>query len=106
MFDRDWGIWRDKAKADFNISEEFFDLVSLDGLQRYLQVASYIKLSPISLARMHEGEIEGVYEPCAGYIKADKRRDEKVLVYFVSLKEDVQITIYNLPLLDGKTNVL
>ncbi|SOB74326.1 hypothetical protein BQ9231_00443 [Cedratvirus lausannensis] len=118
VFDRDWGIWRDKARADFNISEEFFDLVrSLGGPQRYLQIASYAKLSPLSLAEMHEGEIEGVYEPYTGYIEADKRRDEKALSFFASLitpeqakqvfdpdysslEEDVRITVDNWSLLD------
>nr|WIL02740.1 hypothetical protein Cbor_184 [Cedratvirus borely] len=135
IFDRDWGIWRDKAKADFNISEEFFDLVrssasngirvagdfnnvgTLSGPQRYLQIASYVKLSPLSLAEMHEGEIEGVYEPYTGYIEADKRRDEKTLSFFASLitpeqakqvfdpdysslEEDVRITVDNWSLLD------
>ncbi|SHO33165.1 Hypothetical protein BQ3484_97 [Cedratvirus A11] len=72
VFDCDWGLWRDKAMADFGISEQFFDLVpQLPGSQRYLQIKSYHVLTPDMAVRVHsDGFIEGVYEAVTGYLKA------------------------------------
>ncbi|SPN79130.1 Hypothetical protein ZAZAV_179 [Cedratvirus Zaza IHUMI] len=74
LFDCGWGIWRDKAQADFGVSPQFFDLIrTLSGPQRYLQIASYIKLSPLS---------EGVYEAVAGFREARYRKDKDMLLWF------------------------
>ena len=74
LFDCQWGIWRDKAVADFGISPQFFDLIRvLPGPQRYLQIASYIKLSPLS---------EGVYEAVTGFREAIYRKDKDMLLWF------------------------
>ncbi|SPN79416.1 Hypothetical protein BRZCDTV_330 [Brazilian cedratvirus IHUMI] len=84
VFDCEWDIWRRKAVADFGISEEFFDLVRvLSGPQRYLQIASYVKLSPLSGVRVYEGgSIEGVYEAAKGYKLAEKRGDSNMVFWF------------------------
>ncbi|SOB74327.1 hypothetical protein BQ9231_00444 [Cedratvirus lausannensis] len=88
VFECDWRIWRDKAAADFGISPQFFDLVrSLSGPQRYLQIASYVKLTPLSLAGWYDDEtcpcfIEGVYEAYAGYREAKERRDGDMMLWF------------------------
>nr|WIL03234.1 hypothetical protein Cbor_178 [Cedratvirus borely] len=92
-FSCDWDIWRDKAVTDFNISPQFFDLIRvLSGPQRYLQVASYFKLTPLSGVRMYEGSIiEGVYEAFKGYEIAQKRRDgDMVLWFFNRLKPEAR----------------
>ncbi|SHO33240.1 Hypothetical protein BQ3484_172 [Cedratvirus A11] len=83
-FDCEWKVWRDKAKADFGISEEFFDLVrTLSGPQRYLQISTYIKLSPLSGVRVYEnGTIEGVYEAWKGYREARLRKDPEMVLWF------------------------
>jgi hypothetical protein len=85
VFDCQWGIWRDKAVTDFNISPQFFDLVRvLSGPQRYLQIASYVKLSPLSGVRVYQdtGVIEGVYEALAGFSEARNRGDMEALLCF------------------------
>lgn len=85
VFDCEWGIWRDKAVADFNISHQFFDLVrTLSGSQRYLQIASYVRLTPLSGVRLYTntGVIEGVYEAYAGYKEAKKRKDPTMMAWF------------------------
>ncbi|SOB74335.1 hypothetical protein BQ9231_00452 [Cedratvirus lausannensis] len=70
LFDCEWGIWRDKAQADFGISPQFFDLIGvLPGPERYLQIASYIKLSPSS-----EGVYEAVRLVTVGYQSNDSDR--------------------------------
>nr|WIL03729.1 hypothetical protein Cplu_176 [Cedratvirus plubellavi] len=90
-FDCEWKVWRDKAVADFAISEEFFDLIrTLSGPQRYLQIASYVKLSPLSGVRVYtnpdreEYAIEGVYEAVEGYELAEKRRDPEMVLWFAN----------------------
>nr|WIL03369.1 hypothetical protein Cplu_167 [Cedratvirus plubellavi] len=86
-FDCEWKIWRDKAIADFNISPQFFDLVRvLSGPQRYLQIASYIKLTPLCGVRVYKdtGVIEGVYEALAGFREAIFRRDPEMLFWFAN----------------------
>jgi hypothetical protein len=92
VFDCRWDVWRDKAVADFGIGPEFFDLVrsfasngirTLSGPQRYLQVASYVRLSPLSAVRMHDdGRIEGVYEAIKGFEVARARGDDEALLFF------------------------
>ncbi|SOB74328.1 hypothetical protein BQ9231_00445 [Cedratvirus lausannensis] len=87
-FDCNWDVWRSKAVADFNISPQFFDLVpTLTGPQRYLQIATYVKLSPLSLAGQYDDEtcpcfIEGVYESFSGMEEARERRDGEMMVWF------------------------
>nr|WIL03770.1 hypothetical protein Cplu_177 [Cedratvirus plubellavi] len=92
VFDCRWDVWRSKAQADFGISPQFFDLVrnfasngirSLSGPQRYLQVASYVKLSPLSAIRVYDdGRIEGVYEAIKGFEMARARGDDEALLFF------------------------
>lgn len=85
IFDCQWDVWRDKAVADFDISPQFFDLITtLSGPQRYLQIASYVKLSPLSGVRVYEntGMIEGVYEAYAGMNKAKDRKDVEMMLWF------------------------
>ena len=87
VFDCDWGVWRDKAQADFGVSGEFFDLIrTLSGTQRYLQIEAYVKLSPLSLLVEHDlgypCHVEGVYEAYAGYEEARDRRDAQMMVWF------------------------
>jgi hypothetical protein len=101
--DCEWGVWRDKAVADFNISPQFFDLVgsfasngirTLSGPQRYLQIATYVKLSPLSGVRVYKdtGVIEGVYEASAGYSEAAERRDWEMLLWFANRAKPEQQT--------------
>ncbi|SPN79144.1 Hypothetical protein ZAZAV_186 [Cedratvirus Zaza IHUMI] len=79
-FDCNWDVWRSKAVADFNISPQFFDLVpTLTGPQRYLQIATYVKLTPLSLAGQYD---EGVYESFYGMEEARERRDGEMMVWF------------------------
>jgi hypothetical protein len=60
--------------VDFNISPQFFDLIRvLPAPQRYLQIASYVKLSPLS---------EEVYEPITGFREARFRKDKDMLFWF------------------------
>ncbi|SOB74322.1 hypothetical protein BQ9231_00439 [Cedratvirus lausannensis] len=93
VFDCEWGVWRDKAVADFDVSPEFFDLVrslgasngirTLSGSQRYLQIASYVKLSPLSAVRvLPGGQIEGVYESIKGIRVAKERKDARAMMFF------------------------
>nr|WIL04683.1 hypothetical protein Cduv_203 [Cedratvirus duvanny] len=85
VFDCDWGVWRDKAVIDFNISPQFFDLVrSITGPQRYLQISTYVKLSPLSGVRVYKdtGVIEGVYEAWKGYRQARLRKDPEMVLWF------------------------
>ncbi|SPN79412.1 Hypothetical protein BRZCDTV_326 [Brazilian cedratvirus IHUMI] len=87
VFDCEWGVWRDKAVVDFNISPQFFDLITvLSGPQRYLQIASYVKLTPLSGVRIYKdiGVIEGVYEALAGFTEAYFRRDPEMLLWFAN----------------------
>ncbi|SPN79424.1 Hypothetical protein BRZCDTV_334 [Brazilian cedratvirus IHUMI] len=86
VFDCDWGVWRDKAVVDFGVSPQFFDLVpNLSGPQRYLQIASYVKLTPLSGVRVYEdGTIEGVYEAWKGYTQARLRKDPDMLLWFAN----------------------
>jgi hypothetical protein len=88
VFDCDWGVWRDKAVADFGISPEFFDLVrskasngirTLSGSQRYLQISTYERLTEDSLAKSVD---EGVYEAVAGFIEAVLRDDYNMVLFF------------------------
>ncbi|SHO33237.1 Hypothetical protein BQ3484_169 [Cedratvirus A11] len=84
-FDCDWEVWRDKAVADFGVSPEFFDLIrTLSGPQRYLQIASYVKLTPLSGVRVYQdtGVIEGVYEAYTGYLESKERRDADMMLWF------------------------
>nr|WIL03145.1 hypothetical protein Cbor_108 [Cedratvirus borely] len=82
-FDCDWDLWRDKAVADFDISEQFFDLVpQLPGSQRYLQIKSYHVLTPDMAVRVYpDGFIEGVYEAVTGYLKA---RSQDMKAFFAN----------------------
>ncbi|SOB74331.1 hypothetical protein BQ9231_00448 [Cedratvirus lausannensis] len=104
-FDCEWKVWRDKAVADFAISEGFFDLVrsfasngikTLTGPQRYLQIASYAKLTPLSGVRVrigisHEGVVEGVYEAVEGYKIAEERKDLDMVLWFANrIKPELQ----------------
>ncbi|QIN54308.1 hypothetical protein [Cedratvirus kamchatka] len=92
VFDCDWGVWRDKAITDFSISPQFFDLVTsfasngirtLTGPQRYLQMSTYVKLTPLSGVRVYEnGKIEGVYEAFAGFNEAARRKDWDMIEWF------------------------
>ncbi|SPN79302.1 Hypothetical protein BRZCDTV_267 [Brazilian cedratvirus IHUMI] len=86
VFDCDWDLWRDKAIADFGVSKEFFDLVpQLPGSQRYLQIKSYVTLTPDMAVRVYEdGFIEGVYESYAGYLKAVNTRNKAMELFFVN----------------------
>nr|WIL04671.1 hypothetical protein Cduv_191 [Cedratvirus duvanny] len=86
-FDCDWDVWRDKAVADFGISPQFFDLIRVfNGPQRYLQIASYVKLTPLSGVRVYSDTniIEGVYEALSGYNEAMRREDPEMLFWFTS----------------------
>nr|WIL04677.1 hypothetical protein Cduv_197 [Cedratvirus duvanny] len=93
LFDCQWGIWRDKAVADFGVSEQFFDLIrTLSGPQRYLQIASYVKLTPLSGVRFYPDTniIEGVYEAYEGCREAELRRDLDMLEWFSARLSDEQ----------------
>ncbi|QIN54303.1 hypothetical protein [Cedratvirus kamchatka] len=83
LFDCDWGIWRDKAVVDFDVSPQFFDLIRvLSGPQRYLQIASYVKLTPLS---------ENAYEPISGFREARFRKDKEMLLWFpqrITIEQD------------------
>nr|WIL03380.1 hypothetical protein Cplu_298 [Cedratvirus plubellavi] len=80
VFDCQWGVWRDKAVADFGISPEFFDLVPiLSGSQRYLQISAYERLTEDSLAKSVD---EGVYEAVAGFKEAVMRDDYDMVLFF------------------------
>ncbi|SPN79146.1 Hypothetical protein ZAZAV_187 [Cedratvirus Zaza IHUMI] len=83
-FDCDWDVWRDKAVVDFGVSPQFFDLIrTLSGPQRYLQIASYVKLTPLSGVRVYEdGTVEGVYEAYTGYLESKERRDADMMLWF------------------------
>jgi hypothetical protein len=75
LFDCEWGIWRDKAVADFGVSRQFFDLIRvLSGPERYLQIAGYTKFSPLSG--------ESVHEAVAGFREARFRKDKDMLLWF------------------------
>ena len=81
VFDCQWGVWRDKAVADFGISEEFFDLVPiLSGSQRYLQISAYERLTEDSLAKSVD---EGVYE-------AVMRDDYDMVLFFYHNLNEIQ----------------
>nr|WIL02959.1 hypothetical protein Cbor_183 [Cedratvirus borely] len=85
VFDCNWDIWRDKAVTDFGVSPQFFDLIrTLSGPQRYLQIASYVKLTPLSGVRVYPdiGVIEGVYEAYTGYLQSEKRKDADMMRWF------------------------
>lgn len=98
LFDCDWGIWRDKAVADFDISHQFFDLVknvdqipgsrALCGRQRYLQISAYVKLSPASLATSCR---EGVYEATYGFYQAKLRKDKDMIFWFASVAQEKHV---------------
>ncbi|SPN79126.1 Hypothetical protein ZAZAV_177 [Cedratvirus Zaza IHUMI] len=100
-FDCDWDVWRDKAVADFGISPQFFDLIrTLSGPQRYLQIASYVKLTPLSGVRVYKDTetcpcfIEGVYEALDGFREALYRKDPEMLLWFanrVKPKQDEEL---------------
>jgi hypothetical protein len=62
-WDQAW-VWKEKAMVEFDISEEFFALVpNLSPSQRYLQIKSYVTLTPDMIVKIHDGgKIEGVYE--------------------------------------------
>ncbi|SPN79151.1 Hypothetical protein ZAZAV_189 [Cedratvirus Zaza IHUMI] len=102
VFGCEWKVWRDKAVADFGISPQFFDLVrsfasngirTLSGPQRYLQISSYIKLTPLSGVRVYEnGTIEGVYEAWKGYLEARNRKDPEMLLWFANRVKPEQQT--------------
>nr|WIL02753.1 hypothetical protein Cbor_186 [Cedratvirus borely] len=102
VFDCEWKVWRDKAVTDFGISPQFFDLVrsfasngirTLSGPQRYLQISSYIKLTPLSGVRVYEnGTIEGVYEAWKGYLEARNRKDPEMLLWFANRVKPEQQT--------------
>lgn len=87
----EWKVWRNKAKADFGVTERFFDLVrTISGAQRYLQVQAYYKLTPNSATRVYKdsGYIEGVYTSLTGYLEAEERNDTEMALFFYSrLKE-------------------
>ena len=74
-----WNIWREKARQELSIPYEFFDNSNnfpkpLTGIERYLTLRSYFKLSPLSTVRVYNnGTIEGVYESLAGTLEALKR---------------------------------
>lgn len=92
-FECDWGLWRDKAIADFGVSKEFFDLVpQLPGSQRYLQIKSYITLTPDLAVRVYDdGFIEGVYEAYAGYLKAVSTRNTAMKIFFAGRLKPKQV---------------
>lgn len=74
-----WNVWREKARQELSIPYEFFDNSNtfpkpLYGIERYLTLRSYFKLSPLSTVRVYNnGTIEGVYESLAGAFEAVKR---------------------------------
>ncbi|SHO33230.1 Hypothetical protein BQ3484_162 [Cedratvirus A11] len=95
VFDCQWDIWRRKAVTDFDISPQFFDLIrsstsngirSLSGPQRYLQIATYVKLTPLSGVRVYQDTdiVEGVYEAIAGFREASFRKDLEALLWFAN----------------------
>nr|WIL03991.1 hypothetical protein Clen_61 [Cedratvirus lena] len=97
VFDCDWGLWREKAIADFGISGEFFDLVpQLSGAQRYLQIKSYYVLTPDMAVRVYsDGYIEGVYETVAGYKIARDTLDSAMQMFFSNrLKPEQREILY------------
>ncbi|SPN79405.1 Hypothetical protein ZAZAV_306 [Cedratvirus Zaza IHUMI] len=88
VFDCQWGVWRDKAVADFGISPEFFDLVpTLSGSQRYLQISTYERLTEDSLAKSVD---EGVYEAVAGFKEAVMRDDYDMVLFFYHNLSEIQ----------------
>lgn len=90
-------VWKEKALADFNISGEFFDLVSdLPPSQRYLQIKSYHVLTPDMAVRLHpDGFIEGVYEAMAGYRRAKREENKEMKIFFANRLKPEQIKILN-----------
>lgn len=89
-------VWREKASADFDITGEFFDLVSLAPSQRYLQLKSYHVLTPDLAVRVHDdGFIEGVYEAHAGYRLAKELDDKEMKAFFAKRLKPEQIKIPN-----------
>ncbi|SHO33164.1 Hypothetical protein BQ3484_96 [Cedratvirus A11] len=97
VFDCDWGLWRDKAMADFEVSKEFFDLVpQLPGSQRYLQIKSYVTFTPDMTVRVYEdGFIEGVYEAYIGYLKAVGTRNKAMEAFFANRLKPNQVSDLN-----------
>nr|WIL03159.1 hypothetical protein Cbor_304 [Cedratvirus borely] len=88
VFDCQWGVWRDKAVADFGISEEFFGLVPiLSGSQRYLQISAYERLTEDSLAKSVD---EGVYEAVACFKEAVMRDDYDMVLFFYHNLSEIQ----------------
>ncbi|SPN79305.1 Hypothetical protein BRZCDTV_268 [Brazilian cedratvirus IHUMI] len=76
-------VWREKAISDFGISERFFDLVpNLAPSQRYLQLKSYVTLTPDMLFK----DGEGVYEAKAGYRKAVELDNKEMQKFFLNGK--------------------
>ncbi|SPN79422.1 Hypothetical protein BRZCDTV_333 [Brazilian cedratvirus IHUMI] len=104
LFDCQWDIWRDKAAADFGISHQFFDLMRIvydlrgletpfSGSQRYLQISTYVKITPLSLA---SGCTEGVYEVWAAFVEARQRKDKEAMLWIADCMTPEQEKLVNL----------
>ena len=84
-----WNIWKEKAYKELGVYYEFFDNSNtfpnpLSGLERYLSLMSYKKLTPLSTVRVYKsGFIEGVYESLAGALEALRRASVEGLEVFV-----------------------
>jgi len=84
-----WNIWKEKAYKELGVYYEFFDNSNtfpkpLSGLERYLTLMSYKKLTPLSTVRVYKnGFIEGVYESLAGALEALRRASVEGLEVFV-----------------------
>lgn len=86
IFDCEWDLWREKAKADFGISPEYFDLIRLfPGYERYLQISSYFGMNPNLAVNVYEnGAIEGVYEAVKGLSESIEKADIVSAKFFAS----------------------
>lgn len=78
--DCSWDVWRDRAREELGIPYSYFDLARkfplprLNGLERYLSLLSYFKLSELATVKVYSnGKTEGVYESLAGAEEALKR---------------------------------
>jgi len=74
-----WDLWKEKAVSE-GIPEQYFDLAigfgrEISGIERYLEIKAFSKLSRHSITKKRFGFLEGVYEPYAGLKEAVFRND-------------------------------
>lgn len=69
----DWSFWARKNRKDYGTPRSYFDLGlerNINGNQRYIEVATMVKIIPESVARIQEGMLLGVYEPIKAFQQA------------------------------------